>query len=497
MEKNNLPSTKNWLKIKLGDLATTITKGSTPTTYGFKYLEKGIPFLKIENIDNDRINKKSIKQFISGEAHNFQKRSQLKEGDILFSIAGTIGKTCIVTKENIPCNTNQALAIVSGTKKYLLPKFLKLQLLSSLSFSLKSKARGGAMNNISLGDLKNIDILLPNINEQNRIVEKIEELFSGLEKATEELQKVREQLKVYRQSVLKAAFEGKLTEEWRQVHKNLQHGDVLLKEITQDKESKNYIKNSRKSLNKINNNFEQPLDTEISIPDIWKRVYIENISYNIQYGFTASASKKQIGPKILRITDIQNNKVDWNNVPHCKIQNDEKNKYILEDGDIIFARTGATVGKSFLIKGLFPESIFASYLIRLKLSKFINKLFVYYFFQSLIYWKQIIAGQVGTGQPNFNGTKLGHLKIHICSLEEQNQIVQEIESRLSVCDKIEESVESGLKKIKYLRQSILKKAFEGKLVSQDPEDLPASELLKEIKIQKEKIQNNSKKKVKA
>ena len=248
MEKNNLPSIKNWLKIKLGDLATTITKGSTPTTYGFKYLEKGIPFLKIENIDNDRINKKSIKQFISGEAHNFQKRSQLKEGDILFSIAGTIGKTCVVTKENIPCNTNQAVAIVRGTKKYLLPKFLKLQLLSSLSFSLKSKARGGAMNNISLGDLKNIDILLPNINEQNRIVEKIEELFSGLDKATEELEKIREQLKIYRQSVLKAAFEGKLTEEWRR--NNTQHNAELLYQEVSKKREEMFWRNNQSKIGK-------------------------------------------------------------------------------------------------------------------------------------------------------------------------------------------------------------------------------------------------------
>ena len=174
----------------------------------------------------------------------------------------------------------------------------------------------------------------------------------------------------------------------------------------------------------------------------------------------------------------------------------KKKKYLLEEGDILFARTGATVGKSYLIKRDSPESIFASYLIRLKLSLFVNKLYVYYFFKSPLYWKQIKAGQVGTGQPNFNGTKLGNLLIPVCIIKEQEQIVQEIESRLSVCDKIEESVESGLIKIEHLRQSILKKAFEGKLVPQDPDDLPAEELLKQIKIEKEKIQNNSKKKVK-
>ena len=154
------------------------------------------------------------------------------------------------------------------------------------------------------------------------------------------------------------------------------------------------------------------------------------------------------------------------------------------------------MGKSYLIKELIPESIFASYLIRLKLSKLVNKLDVFYFFQSLIYWKQIKLGQVGTGQPNFNGTKLGQLMIPLCPYEEQDQIVQEIESRLSVCDKLEETVQQSLEKIEYLRHSILKKVFEGKLVPQNPNDEPAEKLLERIKQEKEKFESNNKKRKK-
>jgi len=214
---------------------------------------------------------------------------------------------------------------------------------------------------------------------------------------------------------------------------------------------------------------------------------------HIQYGYTESANLNPIGPRFLRITDIQNNKVEWNKVPYCKINNIEKEKYILKKDDILFARTGATVGKSYLVKGLIPESIFASYLIRLKLSKLVNKLNVFYFFQSLIYWKQIKSGQVGTGQPNFNGTKLGQLMIPLCTCKEQEQILQEIESRLSVCDKLEESIRQSLRKIDHLRQSILKKAFEGKLVPQNLEDEPAEKLLERIKKEKEKFELNKKK----
>lgn len=341
--------------------------------------------------------------------------------------------------------------------------------------------------------LKKSKIPLPPLNEQNRIVEKIEELFSKLDKAKEELQKVREQLKIYRQSVLKAAFEGKLTEEWRKNHNNDFHE---LKDLFSKIAKEVFANNGKKSNMRKNNNFGEDTKYFSPIPKKWTWVKIRNISYDIQYGYTKSASKNPTGCKFLRITDIQNNEVAWEEVPYCNINHKDKKKYLLEEGDILFARTGATVGKSYLIKRGSPESIFASYLIRLKLSLFVNKLYVYYFFKSPLYWKQIKAGQVGTGQPNFNGTKLGNLLIPVCIIKEQEQIVQKIESRLSVCDKIEESVESGLIKIEHLRQSILKKAFEGKLVPQDPDDLPAEELLKQIKIEKEKIQNNSKKKVK-
>src|ERR1700761_5789770 len=118
------------------------------------------------------------------------------------------------------------------------------------------------------------------------------------------------------------------------------------------------------------------------LPRSWKSVTLKEVSENIQYGFTASSSKENKGPRFLRITDIQDNKVDWNTVPFCVIGDDEIKKYLLQDGDLVFARTGATVGKSFLIKGKIPDSIFASYLIRVRLTKGINEKYVSFFFQS-------------------------------------------------------------------------------------------------------------------
>lgn len=154
-----------------------ITKGSTPTTYGHPYTNSGVRFVKVENISNGRITTDCKSQFIGHETHNFLERSRLEEGDLLFSIAGTIGRTCIVWKEDLPANTNQALAIIRGTSTVFSPDFLRIQFDSFVSKNTKDKARGGAMNNISLGDLNNLVVVIPPIEEQNLIVAKVDELM--------------------------------------------------------------------------------------------------------------------------------------------------------------------------------------------------------------------------------------------------------------------------------------------------------------------------------
>ncbi len=463
---------------KLGDIAIS-EKGKKPITLINEKKSGYIPYINIEAFE-----KKVFNKYTDGYGCRL-----CDEGDVLIvwdgsrsglvgrAYKGAIGST--IAKIQIPYIKNDYLYY------FLIGKYL----------ILNTRIKGTGTPHVDPAILWNFDFPIISNVEQNRIVEKIEELFLDLDKATEDLKKSQEQLKIYRQAVLKAAFEGKLTEKWRKKN-NPKSTKILLQKIAEDKKNQVSDNYNRRKINKDNHIFKEELNNFSSIPNTWKWTKINDISYDIQYGYTEAASINPIGPRFLRITDIQNNKVKWNKVPYCKINNIEKEKYILKNGDILFARTGATVGKSYLIKGLIPESIFASYLIRLKLSKLVNKLNVFYFFQSLIYWKQIKSGQVGTGQPNFNGTKLGQLMIPLCTYEEQDQIVQEIESRLSVCDKLEETVQQSLKKIEYLRQSILKKAFEGKLVPQDPKDEPAEKLLERIKQEKEKFESNNKKRKK-
>ena len=173
-----------WKKEKLGDIAPIITKGTTPTTNGFNFQKSGIGFVKIENVNNGIVVKSTIEAYISEEAHLAQSRSILKTDDLLFSIAGTIGKIALVKESDLPLNTNQALAIIRGYTNEIIPEFLGYTLVSSLLSETVNKARGGALQNISLTDLKNAEITYPSSKiEQKRIVSKLDTLFKKTDTA--------------------------------------------------------------------------------------------------------------------------------------------------------------------------------------------------------------------------------------------------------------------------------------------------------------------------
>ena len=225
------------------------------------------------------------------------------------------------------------------------------------------------------------------------------------------------------------------------------------------------------------------LEKNESIPYNWIHTTIGEISSKIHYGYTTKSTKEKIGLKYLRITDIQNNSIKWEDVPSCQTLPKNLSEFLLRSNDLVFARTGATVGKSFLMKNP-PESVFASYLIRIILSEKIYANYVNYFFKSSLYWNQIRSGSVGMAQPNFNATKLSKIKIPLPPLNEQKRIVAKIEELFSLLDSTKQLLEKTKILLKQYRQSLLKSAFEGKLVPQDPNDEPTSVLLEKIRREK-------------
>ena len=215
------------------------------------------------------------------------------------------------------------------------------------------------------------------------------------------------------------------------------------------------------------------------LPEGWCWANVGDIASSILYGVSESA-KSEGEYKLLRITDIQNNAVNWETVPHTDFDKTKVSDYLLSDGDILFARTGATVGKSYLVHGIKCKAIYASYLIRVQTFKDVLPEYVKCFFESGFYWEQIQGSSVGIGQPNVNGTILSQLMIPIPPKEEQHRIVDNLRGWLSIADGIEYSKERLQTSVKQTKSKILDLAIHGKLVPQDPTDEPAIELLKRI-----------------
>lgn len=201
------------------------------------------------------------------------------------------------------------------------------------------------------------------------------------------------------------------------------------------------------------------------LPEGWAKVTVGEICTALQYGYTASASNKPVGPRFLRITDIQNGDVQWPSVPFCEIEDKTVAKYELHAGDIVFARTGGTVGKSYIIQAVPEKSVFASYLIRLSAHSEIHPKFLYHFFQSASYWEQIGLKKGGL-QGNVNAKALSSLELPLCPLNEQKDIASKIEELFSELDKGIESLTIAKQKLAAYRQAVLKYAIEGTLTAQ-------------------------------
>ncbi len=246
------------------------------------------------------------------------------------------------------------------------------------------------------------------------------------------------------------------------------------------------------------------------VPASWSWTCLGNIALQIQYGYTASADMAATDIRMLRITDIQNNQVDWASVPGCQIEAEEAAKYLLSPNDILIARTGGTIGKSFIVPDAPVKSVFASYLIRVVPPTSVSARFLKTFLESPFYWTQLRQMSAGTGQPNVNGQALGRLEVPLPPLPEQKRIVAKVDELMALCDRLEAQQQSREEQssqlaraslarfataptpanLNYLfhpsynispadlRKSILTLAVQGKLVPQDPNDEPAQAILR-------------------
>ena len=382
-------------------------------------------------------------------------------------------------------------------------------------FNFKALDKSTTVPSLAKRDLLQIPFILPPLVEQKTIVKKIEELFSSLDSGIIDLKKAQDQLVIYRQAVLKKAFEGELTTEWRAKQTNLPSADELLEQIKEERQ-KHYetqVDNWKKAVveweksdktgkkpSRISKpkNFPEVKFEEVenydSIPNSWFWTRFGTITYKIGDIDHKMPKTVEKGMPYVSTGNIgKDGKIDFDRAKQISRVDFDRLalKIKPEKGDIIFPRYG-TIGRNILID--YDKEFLVSYSCAIikNITKIMDEKFALYYSLSSVIKREINRYVVETTQANIGIASIESFVYPLCSKQEQHQIVQEIEGRLSVCDKVEESIKESLQKAIALRQSILKKAFDGKLLSTEEIEKckqhknyePASVLLERIKAEK-------------
>ena len=407
-EKMKLP--KGWEVKKLGEIFT-IERGGSPRPIE-EYMtddDDGINWIKIGDTKN--VVKYILHTREKIKPEGLKKSRMVYEDDFILSNSMSFGKPFIM--KTTGCIHDGWLVIRKS--EIIDNNYLYYILSSSLVYQQFSNlAKGSTVKNLNIEAVKQVVISFPPLAEQTTIISKIEELLSDLENGKQQLLTAQTQLKVYRQSLLKWAFEGKLT------NKKGKWENVRLGEVA---------------------NAIDPQPSHRTPPVV------------------------QDGIPFVSIKDFDSEKdtIDFINARKVsnEVLNEHLERYKLEIGDFVIGKIG-TIGKPVRI--VLPQNYSLSANIVLIQPRKINPTYLFYFFQSNLIKKAFTAGMTATSQPAFGIQKVRELRIDLPNKEEQTRIVEELESKLTICDKIAETISQSLLQAETLRQSILKKAFEGKLI---------------------------------
>jgi type I restriction enzyme S subunit len=472
---------EGWIWVRLDTIGELLC-GQSPSIAEVNQERRGIPYVTgPEQWDGSRIKETKWTEF---------PKRLVPEGCIFITVKGAgVGKIF----PGISCAIGRDIYAFLPSSKVDF-KYIIHALMHQIDLVIM-KAQGD-IPGLSKNHILDHYIGLCSINEQRAIVSKIEQLFSELDNGILNLKLAQEQLKVYRQAVLKKAFEGELTKKWREQQTDLPDAGELLEQIKKEREEA--ARASGEKLKAVKSFAETELLELSKLPKEWAWVRVEETSSHIVDCLHSTAKFVDSGFYCIDTTCIENGKILFEN---ARFVNEETYKDRIrrlkpESGDILFSREG-TVGTTVIT----PENVNLCLGQRMMMFRPLKKItpkFFMYYFQSMLFSKQYKPLIGGTTSPHLNIRDIILLKFPICSLSEQQAIVQEIETRLSVCDKIEQDIETNLEKAEALRQSILKKAFEGKLLNErelaevrGAEDWePAEVLLKRIR--KERAEDGKK-----
>lgn len=399
-----------WKWNELNKVVDLVTKGTTPTSVGFKFEPSGINFVKIENIKNGEIDPTSFNSFISSEANTALKRSRLCEGDILFSIAGTIGTVALVNSEVLPANTNQALAIIRGYEDHLLGRYLMHILRSSISRTLNNKKRGGALQNISLKDIKETAVPIPPLSEQKRIVEKLDALLTRIDTVIEHLQ----ESVTLKSNLLQSALDGQFA--------------AIADRMTIE------------TLAEVKGGKRLPKGEKLS-DEVTSHPYI-------------------------RVADFTDKgTIDLSDIKYISKEIHEQIKRYVISKDDLYISIAGTIGKT----GFVPPELDGVNLTEnaaklvIKDKQKLDLSYLYLFTLTSDFSAQAGLATKTVAQPKLALTRLSKIEIPTCSLENQKDLVATIETLKSKIYDAEEVLLGKIEDLKSLKASILDSAFKGEL----------------------------------
>lgn len=491
----NIP--ESWIKTSIEDVIL-YQKGKKPKKLEPNEFENSVPYLDIKAFE-----KKEIRQYADMESSQI-----IDEQDVVMVWDGA--RSGWVSK-----GVNGALgSTIARFRPFVFSqKYLYYFLDSQFSY-VNSNTKGTGIPHVDPQILWGIKMPLPPLNEQHRIVSKIEELFSELDNGVANLKLAQNQLKVYRQALLKHAFEGKLTEQWRKEN-NPEPAEKLLERIKEERQQryeqvlkdwksavKAWEKDGKKGrkpgkprkLKELTPFTKVELNEFPELPALWEWAKIDKLTeyspYAIKAGPFGSSLKKEFyvekGYKIYGQEQVISGDAHFGDYYVDKEKYEELSSCKTKPYDALISLVG-TVGKVLILPENAEDGIINPRLVKLTLDKNYYSPFLFKFFFESYFLKSLYS--IHTHGATMDVLNLGiiqGLPFPLMSKEEQEKIVNEIELQFSIIDNLEHTIKTGMQKSEALRQSILKKAFEGKLVPQDPNDEPASELLKRIQAEKKK-----------
>ncbi|MBR0161364.1 MAG: restriction endonuclease subunit S [Oscillospiraceae bacterium] len=419
----------SWEWVKLGTVCTIARGGSPrPIKDYITTAEDGINWIKIGDTEK---NGKYIRATAEKIKPSGASKSRLvHSGDFLLTNSMSFGRPYILKTDGC---IHDGWLVISQSSEIFDQDYLYWVLSSGYAYTqFCGKVSGAVVKNLNSDKVANSVFPLPPLAEQKRIVAKIEELLPLIDRYEQAWNRLEDLNKRFptdlQKSILQLAIQGKLVPQRPEEGT----GEELYQQIQAEKQA--LIKAGKlkkeKPLPEITEG-EIPFD----IPEHWKWVRWGDLAESIQYGYNAPAlDAGRI--KMVRISDIQNGRVLWEKVPYCDISEKDIPTYLLKSNDILFARTGGTVGKSYHVKDVPEDAIYAGYLIRTRYSKLLCSEYMKYFMDSQLYWDQLRNGTIATAQPNCNGKTLSKMIIPIPPLVEQKRIVLRIREIQAISEKL-------------------------------------------------------------